>query len=166
MNAQCLELTGWPTMFEMFPALEITWHKTPKEIYCHHASLIFESPSEFDLVRVEIKTISLTSPSRERHVSESIITRYLPCRREDGKIIVALNSTELVEALNLCEFTKNVKGTKCSLVQYSASISFFYADAGQTYSFEADLPPRLISKMALDSIDAGEKINVHINLKG
>lgn len=167
MNTQYLELTGWPTIFEMFPALEITWHKTPKETYCHHARLIFESPLEFDLVRVEIKTIKITSPSAiQKRVSESVITRYLPCQREDGKIVVALNSTELVDAIGLCDFTKNAKGTKYSLVRYPASISFYYADEEQTYSFKAELPPILISKTPLDSINIGDKVNVHINLKG
>ena len=166
MNTQCLELTGWPTMFEISPPLEITWHKIPNEIYCYDARLIFESPLTFDLVRVEIKTISITDPSNERHVSESVITRYLPCHREDDKIIVDLNSTEFVEAIGLCAFTKKAKGGKCNLVQYPAAISFYYGDEEQTYPFIEGLPPKMICKTALDLMNTGDKVTVHINLKG
>lgn len=163
---QYIELDGSFSLFKTYPALEITWHKTQEETYCHHARLVFESPDISTPIQVSITTTKITSPSsKQPKISHSTINRYLPCKSENGLVYVNLDSTELVEAIELCEYTKDSEGNNNNLVSYPSEIKFRYSSHEESYLLKAGLPPLLICQDLLRPAEFGNKITVHINLK-
>lgn len=160
-----LELDGSPSLFESLPALEITWHKFQKETYCNTARLIFESPLEDDLVKISVTIRNIIAPGKpEQKTVDYTVYNFLPCRRDNGLVCAAINSTKLVEAIGLCGFTKNSDGDYSNLVRYPISISYKYSGIEESFAFIDQLPPLLICKNVLGSIKAGEKLASHINL--
>lgn len=161
-----LELDGSQSLFKTYPALEISWHKTKKEVYCYSACLIFESLVASTPIRVSITTTAITSPaSEQKRISQSIITRYFSCKSENGLTHVPLNSTELVEAIELCEYTKDSKGQNKHLIHYPSEIKFSYSGNEESCFFNPGLPPLLICRDLLMLTEYENKIAVHINLK-
>lgn len=165
MDMYCLELNGGTSLFESTPALEITWHKTQRETYCHSARLIFESQFDELLVNVFIKTKTVKSPgTKDRQTYYSIYNAFLPCSKKEGVVYVNLNSTELVNALGLCEFTKNGNGKNNYLVRYPIAIGYKYAGVETCHPFLENMPPVLLCKKPIDDADFDNKIVTHLNL--
>lgn len=156
-----INLDGSPSLFDEYPALEITWHKVPKEPYCHSARLIFDGPISGPWCKVSVKNRMIVAPStKEERSFDLTVTRYLPYKMVDGRVCVPLNSFTMAKALGLCEYTKGKK----HLVNYTSAIEFSRAETVEAHPFIDGMPPMLISKELIDAIAEDEKVTVHINL--
>lgn len=163
MNTYILESDGLPALNATYPALNIVWHKTPKETYCHSAQLMFNAPSGQSLATITLNYRQIFKPGKKISKSiESSVTRHLPCKSVDDCIIVPLDDTKLIDIIEMCEYTHGKK--KKQLVRYPTGLSFSYAGEEKTFHFLDKFPLLLMCEPLLDQVEINDKITIHINL--
>lgn len=159
--------TGEKTASPILPYLEITWHKFGEIIYCHRAKLFFNSSEDEKSVRIDINIKNWQYQDKKNPISfDESMWAYLPCNISDNIVCVPLDSTNLVESLEINEWTQAKDKTQSKIKRCPIEISWIFGNQTYKHSFIQDglFSPVLICEPFFSCLKDGEKLTASISL--
>ena len=149
--------------------IEIAWHKSFNEVYCHHAD--YKTPKQegidnkhYAKVNVKIRS-NYIEKGKIKSFSDKEILRFLPFKEEEDFIVIPLHSSEILDAL--CEngwtTLKNGKRGVAKSFPLSMEITLPALDSLQhSFDFDNEKFPHTLFENYFDSLKDGDKLETVI----
>lgn len=149
------------------PYLSITWHKLNGNIYCHTACLVVDDQSVLEPAKITLNYHSIQDPNsraKQKHFDNSV-TVYLDYHRLGDTIEIPLNATELIDGIEMNDWTLKNDGSRNHMRRYPTGIEWSIGDYGQSLLFETalNLTPALIMEKYAPTLTEGDKLTINIH---
>lgn len=163
-----IDLRGNELCHASYPFLSITWHRSEWGTYCHKAFIEFESNNNSDVGEVTVTCkIGTVGKDKKPVYWEKREAAFLTASKTGNVVKVPLNSSKLIEAISLNDWTKSTK-TKNRMLLLGRAVKLEWEYAGEKFSYdfmpEDNYSPAMLCEHIVDSLSQNEKTEIRIVL--